>query len=79
LGRPDVTEIKWDTSAYVDGLNLLRGNIDAVNKSTETLNDAGKEVGLEVNAEETMYMLKNGVFWDVTPCGSFKNRRFGGT
>jgi hypothetical protein len=23
--------------------------------------------------------LKNGVFWDVTPCGSYKNRRFGGT
>jgi hypothetical protein len=23
--------------------------------------------------------MKNGVFWDVTPCGSFKNRRFGGT
>jgi hypothetical protein len=22
--------------------------------------------------------LKNGVFWDVTPCGSCKNRRFGG-
>jgi hypothetical protein len=22
--------------------------------------------------------LKNGVFWVVTPCGSFKNRRFGG-
>jgi hypothetical protein len=22
---------------------------------------------------------KNGVFWDVTPCGSCKNRRFGGT
>jgi hypothetical protein len=21
----------------------------------------------------------NGVFWDVTPCGSCKNRRFGGT
>jgi hypothetical protein len=21
---------------------------------------------------------KNGVFWDVTPCGSCKNRRFGG-
>jgi hypothetical protein len=27
-----------------------------------------------------MYViLKNGVFWDVTPCGSCKNRRFGGT
>jgi hypothetical protein len=24
-------------------------------------------------------LLKNGVFWDVTPCGSCKNRRFGGT
>jgi hypothetical protein len=22
---------------------------------------------------------KNGVFWDVTPCGYCKNRRFGGT
>jgi hypothetical protein len=24
-------------------------------------------------------ILKNGVFWVVTPCGSCKNRRFGGT
>jgi hypothetical protein len=24
-------------------------------------------------------MVKNGVFWDVTRCGSYKNRRFGGT
>jgi hypothetical protein len=23
--------------------------------------------------------LKNGIFWVVTPCGSCKNRRFGGT
>jgi hypothetical protein len=23
--------------------------------------------------------IKNGVFWDVIPCGSCKNRRFGGT
>jgi hypothetical protein len=22
---------------------------------------------------------QDGVFWDVTPCGSCKNRRFGGT
>jgi hypothetical protein len=22
--------------------------------------------------------MKNGVFWDITPCGLFKNRRFGG-
>jgi hypothetical protein len=23
------------------------------------------------------FILKNAVFWDVTPCGSCKNRRFG--
>jgi hypothetical protein len=23
--------------------------------------------------------MKNAVFWDVTPCGSCKNRHFGGT
>jgi hypothetical protein len=26
-----------------------------------------------------LYNIKNGVFWDVTPCGSCKNRHFGGT
>jgi hypothetical protein len=25
------------------------------------------------------FVMKNGVFWDVRPCGSSKNRRFGGT
>jgi hypothetical protein len=33
-------------------------------------------VRLEVFTAVTM---TNGVFWDVTPCGSCKNRRFGGT
>jgi hypothetical protein len=27
----------------------------------------------------TAVTTKNAVFWDVTPCGSCKNRRFGGT
>jgi hypothetical protein len=27
----------------------------------------------------TKLTMKSGVFWDVTPCGSCKNRRFGGT
>jgi hypothetical protein len=27
----------------------------------------------------TAVAMKNGVFWYVTPCGSCKNRRFGGT
>jgi hypothetical protein len=29
--------------------------------------------------EKEMDSMKNGVFWDVTPYGSCKNRRFGGT
>jgi hypothetical protein len=33
-------------------------------------------VRFEVFTEATM---KNAVFWDVTPCGSCKNGRFGGT
>jgi hypothetical protein len=27
----------------------------------------------------TVVTMKSGIFWDVTPCGSCKNRRFGGT
>jgi hypothetical protein len=27
----------------------------------------------------TAVTMKNGVFWDVTPCGSCKKRHFGGT
>jgi hypothetical protein len=27
----------------------------------------------------TAVTMKKGVFWDVTLCGSCKNRRFGGT
>jgi hypothetical protein len=38
--------------------------------------DGGKVVRFEVFTAVTM---KNGVFCVVTPCGSCKNRRFGGT
>jgi hypothetical protein len=43
--------------AYVDDLNLLGDNIDTINKNTETLINASKEGGLEVNIEKTKYML----------------------
>jgi hypothetical protein len=42
---------------YADDVNLLGDNIDTVKKNTETLTSASKEVGLEVNAEKTKYML----------------------
>jgi hypothetical protein len=35
---------------YTDGMNLLGDNIDTTKKNIETLTDASKEVGLEVNA-----------------------------
>jgi hypothetical protein len=46
---------------YADDMNLLGDNIDTINKNTESLIDASKEVGLEVNAEKT----KNMFIWNV--------------
>jgi hypothetical protein len=42
--------------AYADDVNLLGDNIDTINKNTQTLIDAGKEVGLDVNVEKTEYI-----------------------
>jgi hypothetical protein len=36
---------------------LLGDNTDTIKKNTETLIGASKEIGLEVNAEKTKYML----------------------
>jgi ribosomal protein S2 len=38
-------------------VNLLVDNIGIIKKNTQTLIDASKEVGLEVNTEKTKYML----------------------
>jgi hypothetical protein len=38
--------------AYADDVNLLGDNIGTVNKNTQTLINASKEVGLEVNVEK---------------------------
>jgi hypothetical protein len=43
--------------AYADDVDIFGGNIDTIQKKTEALLDAGKEVGLEVNSEKTKYML----------------------
>jgi hypothetical protein len=59
--------------AYADDVNLLGDNIDTINKNTETLIDASKEVGLEVNIEKTKYML---VSWDQNREIKIGNRSF---
>jgi hypothetical protein len=38
---------------HADDVNLLGGSVDTIQKNTETLIDANKEVGLEVNTEKT--------------------------
>jgi hypothetical protein len=43
--------------AFADDVSLQGDNIDTINRNTETLTDASKEVGLEVNVEKTKYML----------------------
>jgi hypothetical protein len=48
---------KHQLLTYADDVNLLRDNIDTINKNTETLIDVSKEVGLEVNVEKTKYLL----------------------
>jgi hypothetical protein len=42
---------------YADDVNLLGDDIETIKKNTQTLIDASKEFGLEVNTEKTKYML----------------------
>jgi hypothetical protein len=43
--------------AYTDDVNIVGENVCIPEKNTEALVDASKEVGLQVNPEETKYML----------------------
>jgi hypothetical protein len=66
--------------AYADDVNLLGDNIYTIKKNMESLIDASKEIGLEINVEKIKYMLVSrhqnvGQNWDIKISNrSFENR-----
>ena len=46
---------------YTDDINILEGSVCTLKKNTDALVIGSKEIGLEVNADKTKYMV---ISWD---------------
>jgi hypothetical protein len=42
---------------YADDVNLLGDSMNTIKENTKSLLEAGKDIGLEINAEKTKYMI----------------------
>jgi hypothetical protein len=42
---------------YADDVNLLGNSVNTIKENSETLLEASKDIGLEINAEKTKYMI----------------------
>jgi hypothetical protein len=48
---------EYQLLVYAHDMNLQGDNVDTIKKNIETLFEASKGVGLEVNTQKTKYML----------------------
>jgi hypothetical protein len=42
---------------YADDLNLLENSLNTIKENKETLLEASRDIGLEINAEKSKYMI----------------------
>jgi hypothetical protein len=67
------------SSGLLRRLALVRSNVSEEFSASFIRVTRIGEKGKTQTTTKIAFLMKNGVFWVVTPCGACKNRRFGGT